>query len=419
MSLSYADLLEALGGHHVGVRAQTQLSPLGGPDDKVFPPTYSGQGGRATYAIESRRIGGETQTSVVLDSVASQANRQELALLAARETGAQVPTISVDFGTTDAPDLGTITALEASHRVFDAIFRDSLNGEVLFRMSPEGRAITEATPKNAAALLELSPTTLLFGGWDSTGPKGGLGAKYERAVTSEIVATGIEAGSKTASRIDALGVEKSAGPIYTAQDADEAWTVDPNEAETDKKGPVKYGSAKSADAGRPSQINHGNVVPSIDESTGGVTADQILATSVLSFAQLRRLRFPVTVDGTPLDPASRADAEAAARAALAALGLLAITAATEQGYDLRSRCVLVAHTGLTFQLVGRTLDDVIEFTLTTEEAQRLLDEAVADVRARGLHWNDADLVLQPTPKLLELVRRSRDHAAQVDPDEDE
>ncbi|MEZ5383817.1 MAG: type I-U CRISPR-associated RAMP protein Csb1/Cas7u [Microthrixaceae bacterium] len=401
------------------MRTQTELSPLGGPDDKVFPPTYSGQGGRATYATEDRRVGRETQTSVVLDSVASQANRQELALLVAKENGAQVPTVNVDFSDTDVPDLDTISALEASHRVFDAIFRDSLNGELLFRMSPEGRAITEATPKNAAALLALSPTTLLFGGWDSTGPKGGLGAKYERAITSEIVAVGIEPGKKTASRIDALGVEKAAGPIYQARDADEAWTIDPDEAETDKKGPVKFGSAKSADAGRPSMINHGNVVPSIEDSTGGVTADRIVATSVLSFAQLRRLRFPVAVDGSPIGDDERAAAMAAARAALAALGLLAITAATEQGYDLRSRCVLVAHTGLTFELVGRTLDDVTEFTLTTEEAQQLLDEAVADVRARGLHWNEADLVLKPTPKLVELVLRSRDHAVQAEPGEDE
>lgn len=418
MSLSYQELRSAVADAHVGVRARTRLSPLGGPDDKIFPPTYLGQGG-ASYAAEQRRVDGSTVHAVVLDSVASQANHQELALLTRKMAGAPVPAVSVDFSESDAADLDQITSLEASHRVFDAIFRDSLNGDMLFRLSEEGRAVTEATPKNAAALLAFSPTTLLFGGWDSTGPKGGLGAKYERAITSEIVATGVEYGKKTASRLDALGIEKSAGPVLAAKDPDEGWTMDTDKAKADKKGPVPYGTDKPGESGRPSMVNHGNVAPSIDSDTGGVTADEVVATSVLSFAQLRRLRFPLDAAGTAVDSDARPDAEVAARTALAALGLLAVAAANEAGFDLRSRCVLVAHTTLTFELVGRTLDDVTSFQLTADEAQLLLDEAVAEVRSHGLQWNDTDLVLQPTPKLLELLRRSRELAVAVDPSEDD
>ncbi|MEZ5374566.1 MAG: hypothetical protein R2704_17980 [Microthrixaceae bacterium] len=148
-----------------------------------------------------------------------------------------------------------------------------------------------------------------------------------------------------------------------------------------------------------------------------MTADEIIATSVLSFVQLRRLRFPVGADGVPLGSEVRADAEAAARTALAALGLLALVSATEQGYDLRSRCVLVAETGLELELVGRTLDDTTSFTLTTDEARSLLEEAVKALEGTGLQWRGDDLVLTPTPKLVELILRSREVAATADPDE--
>lgn len=82
--------------------------------------------------------------------------------------------------------IGRVTSLEAPHRVADAILRDSeLNG-VAFRSSDEGKKIGQATLRNATPLFELCPTALLFGIWDSTGPKGGLGVKFQRAIVSEI-----------------------------------------------------------------------------------------------------------------------------------------------------------------------------------------------------------------------------------------
>ena len=64
--------------------AQLTAKMLGGAGDKVFPPTYAvAEGAENKYAIEERRMPGtgEIVRSVVLDSVASQANRFELALL--------------------------------------------------------------------------------------------------------------------------------------------------------------------------------------------------------------------------------------------------------------------------------------------------------------------------------------------------
>lgn len=408
MSFTYAQLKKHMGGRAAGIRIRTELQPMGGPGDKVFPPTYA-----EGYATEKRVVDGEPVEAVVLDSVASQANRQEEALAEERSRGASIPVVAVDFTSTTCPDLGVITDLEASHRVFDALFRDSLNGDLLFRLSEEGRRVTEATPSNAGGLLELAPSALVFGAWDSTGPKGGLGSKFERAITSEIVATGVQTGVKTSSRIDVLGIEKSGGTIYEAADPNEGWVVSPEDAKSGKKdSPALKGD------GRPSEVNHGNIVPTVDSDTGGVTAESITATTVLSFIQLRRLRFPVGADGKPLAEKKRDEAEVAARCALACLGLIGALGASDGGYDLRSRCVLVPLSASKVELIGRTLDDVEAVDLTTEQAVELLGEAVAELTSLGLGWNADGLVLVPSGKLMALIEGSREVAVSSEADGD-
>lgn len=412
MTLTYEDLRTAVAGTGVGIRARTTLEPLGGSGDKVQPPTY-GVNDRADtkYALETRTIGGETTTTVVLDSVASQANRLELALLeAVRDGDTEVPLVSVDFSDVDGlEDLDRISSLEASHRVFDAILRDSLLGERLFRLSEVGVAITEASVKNAGGLFRYSPTTLLFGGWDSTGPKGGRGAKYERALTSEVIGTGAQVGVRTSSRIDPLGIEVKAGQIYRADGKGVApnWTFDPAEAVTDKKKPAEA---------RPSELNHGNVTPSIDTRAGGVTVEDITAITVLSFIQLRRLRFPVDASGTKLEGDARKAAEVAARTAIAALGLAAATLAFEEGFDLRSRCVLVPTAEIRFELLRRGGTST-EFTLDRDGALALLAEAREAAVAAGLAWEADEVLLQPTDRLVDLIKRSRAAAANKVPEE--
>ena len=412
MTISLQDLTEAVAGTGVGIRARTLLEPLGGPGDKIQPSTYGVEDRAETkYALEHRRVEGKDVESVVLDSVASQANRLEVALLDAyRNEELNVPVVSADFRGIDGLEgYDRISSLEAPHRVFDAILRDSLLGDRLFRLSEVGQAITEATTKNAAALYHHSPTTLLFGGWDSTGPKGGRGAKYERAITSEIVGIGVARGVKSSSRLDPLGIELKAGPLYAAKDG--TWTLDEAEAVVEKGKPVEYQGGGEGAAGRPSQVNHGNIAPSLDRRAGGVTVDRILATTVLSFAQLRRLRFPTDAAGAPLGGDARRTAEQAARTALAALGLAAAVLAFEEGFDLRSRCVLMATDDLTFELMRRGSAASTEFTLDRDAAITLLNEAVAAAEAAGLSWASEELLLQPVDRLVELVKRSQVLAA--------
>ena len=161
--LTFEQLRSAVAGDAVALRSRMTLQPAGGEGDKVFPPSYRVDG-RADhkYAVEERQVGESDKLSitVLLDSVASQANRAELALLEGWEQGELVfPVPYVDFAEDDGvTDYERLTVLEAPHRLADAIFRDSLLDGTLFRLSDIGRSITDATPRNATDLYRYSPT---------------------------------------------------------------------------------------------------------------------------------------------------------------------------------------------------------------------------------------------------------------------
>ena len=351
------------------------------------------------YAVEERQVGDRVVTTVLLDSVASQANRAELALLEgweAEELSFPVP--YVDFtGESDVEDLGRITVLEAPHRLADAIFRDSLLGGTLFRLSDVGRAITEARPGNATDLFRYAPTALLFGQWDSTGPKGGLGSKFQRAYVSEIVGLDAQVGRKVGSRIDPLQIEKASASVYEHANPDEVWTLDEAEAAKDTKGKAKLAGG----GGRPSEINHGNIAPSIDSQAGGVTISEARQTAVLSLAALRRLRFA----------GESREAEVAARTAVAALGVAAIAYGYEADHDLRSRCLLIPQHPPVIEMVGRDGGSPETVSVDRESAARLVSEASARAARSGIPWERDEIVLRPAPKLIELLRRSREVSA--------
>lgn len=428
--LTYEVLRSAVDGTGIAFRSVTRLEPVGGPGDKLYPPTFGEEvdvpspldnpevkiGRRTKYAVEWRRVDGKSRLCVLLDSVASQANRMEEALLDGWEAGELAfPLVRVDFtaqGHEDpALDLSTLggdgylTVLEVPHRLADALLRDSLLDGVPFRYSTIGRRFTEASPANAGALYELCPTALIFGLWDSTGPKGGLGSKFQRALVSEIVGIGAELGVKTSSRIDPAGIEKTA--VYQAADADEVWTLDPELAARDDKGKpilLRRGGEK---AGSPSVINHGNVTPTVDPVAGGVTIDYAEQTTVLSLAALRRLRFPRTLSGEALSGERRRDAETAVRTALAALGLAAIAYSRDKGYDLRSRCALRPLHGLVLELVAADGSEPAVYSLDRAGARQLLAEAARRAAEAGFPWNTEPIDLEPMPKLVALIRESR------------
>ena len=390
MTLDLKTLRDTVSGTAAAFRCVTDYQPAGGPGDKVFPPTYEG----GKYATEERidPDTGEIKPCVLLDSVQSQANRMELALLEAHRAGkVKLPLIVTRFDQDELLSKFTVTSLEAPHRVADALFRDSLLNGVMFRKSDKGRILDTADIRNATGLFGLCPTALVFGLWDSTGPRGGLGAKFQRALVSEVIGFDAVTGVKTESRVDPAQIRLGAGPLYERKsEMDHAphWTLD-----------EKEGIGKLKKTGKPSEAVHGNITPTV--SDGGFTLSKARQTTTLSLAVLRRLRFPL--NGAP---DSNHEIDLAARTALAALGLAAGTLARSDT-DLRSRCHLFAIGESSWQLLDRPGETPKEFDLDRDTALGVLAEAIADARKADLPWEEKPVKLTPSPDLVELVRRSQ------------
>ena len=159
----------------------------------------------------------------------------ELALLEAHRAGkVKLPLLVTRFDQEELLKKFTVTSLEVPHRIADALFRDSLLKGTLFRDSDKGSILNTVDIRNATGLFELCPTALVFGLWDSTGPRGGLGCKFQRALVSEIVGYDAVAGVKTASRIDPAAIEKRAGPVFRTESG--GWTPTPEKAKKRRQG---------------------------------------------------------------------------------------------------------------------------------------------------------------------------------------
>jgi CRISPR-associated protein Csb1 len=450
-TLTLKDLEGAvLGG--AAFRCRRRLQPGGGEGDKVFPPTFMG----AVYAVEQRRVPGREQpvTCVLLDSVQSQANRMEQALQEALDAGEiELPAVEVDFSGEVLPEpIGKVSSLQAPHRLADAILRDSEHGGKPFRESNLGRSLNQATPLNATPLYRLCPTALVFGMWDSAGPKGGLGAKFERASVSEVVGIGAEFGVKTASRIDPIITKTKGIVLYRTPNG--RWTLDEAKAAVEKGKPLKLGKD-----GKVSEANLGNVTPGFSKYTkgaegfdpmksssvaidysiragqdefairnrsqaesqparegqispGGVTIEYAEQTTTLSLICLRRLRFPL--DGHGADSAI----DAAGRTVLAALALCAATLAFEAGMGLRSRCLLWPDSPMQWDLLASPGKPPETFVMDGAAAKKLLAEAIAAAEKAGLIWQKERVTLKPSAELVKLVRLSQQQAVKLGTEED-
>jgi CRISPR-associated protein Csb1 len=392
------------------LRRRQRLQPAGGKGDKIFPPTYPGEGRNnppPRHVFERRRLDGKEVWCVLVDSVQSQANRLEESLLGIiRDKSLCIPYVVVDFSGKGLEGIRTISSLEAPHRVYDAIFRDSLLDGTPFMKSDLGKQLVKASNADASVLLEVSPTALLFGSWYSTGGGGGLGAKFARCLVSEIMAADVPveepvnqrtgeveprtAGRRTGSRIDPLGILRKV-EVYKGEDG--GWDV------------TEAGAGPRAKKVRPSEINHGNIAPSVQPL--GITCDYLEQMFVLSFAALRRLHF-----------GSDEKKNEAGRALLAALGLVAIAEQDAQGYALRSRCDLVCEGKAPLEVVhadGTTVDIVLD----AAEARDLYRATFAAAKGAGFNFQESPLLLTPQDKLVNIVKQSQDKALAGEGGEDE
>jgi CRISPR-associated protein Csb1 len=366
------------------LRSSVSLQPIDGSGGRIFPPTYPSSdeqarrtGQKFSHVVERMAEG---KLRVLVDSVASQANRQEAALVAARN-GRRIDfaDIYVDFSGA-ATDIPRLSATEMPHRLSDAILRDSEIDGVPFGKSEIGRQILSVTSSNLTPMIETSPTSLVFGCWFS---QHGLARQFrlQRSTTSEIWADNAVLGRAVGSRIDPLGIEK----LKLFEDADGEWTA------LESKAVQIKGKAKEHQRKRPSEVNHGNIAPTIREQ--GITAENIALKWALPLAAVRRLKF------------GGGKRDAAGQSYIAALGIVARVLDHESGYSLRSRCDLISAGPLTFDIIG--MDGAIRSRpMTSKEALVLLSEAEAAMKAGGIKLHQK-LEAKPGQRLLDLLAANR------------
>jgi CRISPR-associated protein Csb1 len=368
------------------IRSNLDLEPVDGPQGRVFPPTYGGSendnGDRRSDRIRTAHVVeklADGTLRALIDSVASQANRQEAALVAARSRGViDFADVYIDLTQTEA-GLDRLSATEMPHRLSDAILRDSEIDGKAFRKSEFGKRILSTTPNDLTAIIEATPTTALFGCWFSQHdlPRP---LKIQRSVVSEIWAENAVLGKAVGSRIDPLQIEKL--KLYETADGD--WTA------LEKEALMSANKPKSFKKAFPSAINHGNIVPTIRDQ--GITAERITLKWAMPMAAIRRLKF----GGGKRDEAGQVY--------IAALGILARVLDHEQGYSLRSRCDLIAKGPAAFEIIDR--DGAIEsVTITFETALRLVRQAEDAMRTAGLKLHNK-VTVRPAKRLVGLIQQN-------------
>lgn len=265
----------------------------------------------------------------------------------------------------------SLSTLQLPHRAYDAILRDSSLAGQSFRKTDVGRAIIAASPADASALLRHDPAVLLFGGWDSTGLHGSSGneRRWPAAVSVEIYGSNALPIQRAGGRIDPLGITLDAGPVIS--DGDSYRLV--GEGEKPPKGAL-----------RPSEINHGNIAPSL--ATKGVLVEDIRLAGALSLSRLRRYHF-----------GGDAGHDVAARTALALMGLYGIAAVIDDGLDLRRDCELVAET-ISWAIRGSGRAEPLQVSLA--DARDALRRALADIPLAE------PLLFKADDNLEQLVARS-------------
>jgi CRISPR-associated protein Csb1 len=370
----------------------TELQPAGGPHSSVAPAKYTGKDARgndvASYAYEQRFLDGSLRHTVLMDSKQSQLNRVEQTLQDAVDAGgspwARLPHLRVTYGD------DSYTDLTLPHRAYDGHLRAGTVEGQPTTQHPLYRALRDATPLNARPLLEASPVTLVFGGWDAS--RKSRQGRWRSALVGEII--GFLAVStdgerpkpamRGGARVDPVGmqVRLDGAEMQALADAQRS-EISANLYEKAVK------SAKKASPDKPesaSMLGLGGIPPTLDQ-LAGVACGRILRTHVLSFAALRQMRFGVDPEG-----------DAACRALLAALGLAGLARADAELY-LRANCDLVEAGPTQVRLDQRGGQMLDLEPLGIEEADALLLAALERAETvAGIDWHGLvlDVVGNPT-----------------------
>lgn len=352
----------------------TELEPAEGAHGGVAPARFvNGRG--ATYAFETRYIDGEAQSSVLIDSKGSQNNRCESEIARAIDDGveplAATPRIAVSYSDGTREYDYTLP-----HRLYDGHIRaGTVDGKPVTE-HPDYVAARNATTADVRPILELAPTGLVLGSWDST--RKSRQGRYRSSLVGEIIGVladqspdGTEVPRRGGARVDpiAASVQLTSDqlkPLLEAQREE----LSPKLVDRIEK------EIKSSKKGRISASNLGlGAIPPSLSGLGLVACRRIIRSHVLSFSGLRQLRFGSGPEG-----------DAACRALLAAYALAGLARADSE-LELRANCNLREAGAAQVKLDARHGNSLELAPLTVESADRLLGEAIENARATaGIRW---------------------------------
>lgn len=215
----------------VALHLRQKLLPVEGEGGVIFPPTYAEIG----YSIDSLSDGTKVAQ---IDSVGAQANRMEPLFKKAKPgqpdnpLATLVPQIEIALG-----NERTVSILDAGHRLGDAIVRSSDladDAQKAFKLFLD--------TGDAGAIAKLSPTSLVFGAWDSRDTQ----AKLPRVVQAVIRAWDVDPIHRSAQYVPP--VDYAALDVFSDEDK--------KKAEGDAKSPL----AQRGFVHVPSVNAHGGVV---------------------------------------------------------------------------------------------------------------------------------------------------------------
>jgi CRISPR-associated protein Csb1 len=364
----------------------TELQPAAGQHASVAPAKFALRGSPdGVYAYERRFLDGAARPVVIIDSKQSQLNRAEQALQQAIDDRhpvlSRLPHVVVTYQRDGVEE--RYTNLMLPHWVYDGHIRAGFIDGRPATAFERYRAVRNATPADARALLETSPVTLVFGGWDSF--RRARQGRWRSTLVGEIVGFCADPQApdrrtmRGGARVDPVAMQVLLNQQAMMRIAD-AQRDELSPSTYEKK--IKRAAEKSAKDKQPvsaSALGLGGVPPTL-EQLAGVACERIIRSHVLSFATLRQMRFGAGPKG-----------DAACRALLAALALDGLARSDAELY-LRANCDLVEASAPVLTLDRRDGQTESLQRLTIEAADALLAEALQHAEtAAGVQWNGVTL----------------------------
>ncbi|NDK89653.1 type I-U CRISPR-associated protein Cas7 [Gordonia desulfuricans] len=361
-------------GGAAALTSVTDLTPAEGEHGGVAPARFVDQR-NATYAYETRFVDDETAKVVLIDSKASQLNRVEVEIEKAIDDGIDplslTPRIAVTYGGGHREFDYTLP-----HRLYDGHIRAGSVEGAPVTQHPDYLAARNATTADVRPILELAPTALVFGGWDST--RKSRQGRYRSGLVGEVIGVLADQGPdgttpprRGGARVDPIAASvRLTGPQLKQlldDQRDELSTKNVEKIEKD---------IKSSRSGRTSAapLGLGAIPPSL-AGLGLVACRRIIRSHVITFSALRQLRFGAGPDG-----------DAACRALLVAYALAGLARADAE-LDLRANCNLreAGPTSVTIDARhGKTID--LE-PLAIADADALLNASIENARSlAGIRW---------------------------------